>query len=151
MPRMAVRHDVTFVTPFVTISAQPTKHRVHRYAAWGEKLSIVTIRYNPPMSQFRGKNINFRAMPPTAVNTGMHLYYLVYILSLAFVTDERHTQPVRNQVPRHSGSNPTDDSGNAFREYLEREDKKLKRAESHRAEAHEILIFVSAYRPTPQS
>lgn len=79
----------------------------------------------------------------------MHLYHPVYVLSLSFVTDERHSQPVRNQVPRHSGSNPIDDSGDSFRAYLEREDMRLKRAESQRAEAHEILIFVGAYRPTP--
>ncbi|KAH9983042.1 hypothetical protein BJV74DRAFT_53711 [Russula compacta] len=80
------------------------------------------------MSQFRGRSLNLGAMPTAAVST-----------------DGRHSPPrsVQNQVPRNTKSDFIDGSREAFRTYLEREDEKVKRVESQRADANEILIFAA--------
>ena len=51
---------------------------------------------------------------------------------------------MQSQVPRHSGSSVIDNSGNSFSTYLAKENERIKRVENQRADAHEILIFVSA-------
>lgn len=100
------------------------------------------------MSQFKGTNFNLRAMP-TAVNTGKRLSHPVIhsVLStlLQIRPDERHSppRPVQSQVPRHSGSSIIDNSGNSFSTYLAKENERIKKIENQRADAHEILIFVS--------
>jgi hypothetical protein len=58
--------------------------------------------------------------------------------------DERpsHTASVQNQVPRHSRSGSIDGPGDSFHKYLTKEADKVKRGESQREDAHEVLIFV---------
>ena len=61
---------------------------------------------------------------------------------------------MQNQVPRdrHTSSNLVDDSEGSFCAYLAKENERIKRVESHRADAHEVLIFVCsrlARAPSP--
>jgi hypothetical protein len=49
---------------------------------------------------------------------------------------------MQNQVPRHGGTDSIDDPGDAFSKYLVKEDKRIKKVEDQRADAHEVLIFV---------
>jgi hypothetical protein len=96
------------------------------------------------MSHFTGKNFNHGAMP-TAVSTGTRVLAIVICEVLTQICiDERHSpHTVQNQVPRNSGPGPINGPGDSFHRYLEREADKVKRGESQREDAHEVLIFVS--------
>ncbi len=95
------------------------------------------------MSHFRGKNLNHGAMP-TAVSTGTRFKSSSYVRSGPQIClDERHSpHTAQNQVPRNNGPDPIDGPGDSFHKYLVREADKVKKGESQREDAQEVLIFV---------
>ena len=66
---------------------------------------------------------------------------------LQICLDERHSalKSAQDQVPRHSASNSIDGSEDSFSAYLRREDKKIQRAESQSADAHDIRVSVCSH------
>jgi len=102
------------------------------------------------MSHFTGKNLNHGAMP-TAVSTGTRSCHRHMRRPHQICIDERHSpHTVQNQVPRNSGPGSINGPGDSFHRYLAREADKVKRGESQREGAHEVLIFVRIlHSPAP--